>query len=81
MGGVVNQITISKLKQISTRELSDLMPVEISSDGTIIGVVVDKIIPSEVTTTVQCPNCKLVFEAKTNTDIKPFYFTMQRPKA
>lgn len=87
----MNQVTISEFKKLKAAEVTALAPVEILSDGTVIGTFrtpTDKQV-ANVTITVpqseyqdtgetQCPNCKFKYQLPKK-DNKPAYFSIQHP--
>jgi hypothetical protein len=83
----MNTIAISKLKQMKVAEIKEALPMEITSDGDVIGYlqveasVIHEIkeVPKPETRQTKCPNCKFVYTV-TEPDGKPPFFTMRHPK-
>ena len=73
----MNQIAIGKLKTMPVSAIRASMPVEITADGAVIGILQEKFTPRKAKT--KCPNCKLVYDY-TEPDGKPGFFSGKHPK-
>jgi hypothetical protein len=74
----MNSISISKFKLLSTAQIKELAPVEITADGDVIGVFSvngEKADTSQIPT--KCPNCKMVYKVSAPDNV-PFFFSLQR---
>ena len=77
MGGLkLNQVSVTKFKTLKVEDIKPLLPLEITADGEVIGVISGKEIKGEV----QCPNCKMKFNAENQREILPFFLSGKHPK-
>jgi len=87
----MNKLTITEFRKLKVPELNEIMPVEILSDGEVIGVFRKPDDKPEVTVTVsptatlyqdtgetQCPNCKFKYQLPKK-DNSPSPFSLQHP--
>ena len=72
----MKQLSISELKQLKVHELKELLPVEVTADGFVIGVFAKPDVAlSQVKT--KCPNCKMVYNIE-KPDGAPYFFSVNR---
>lgn len=82
----MNAISISTFKKMTVSEIKVAMPFKITADGDDVAVVAKEQIAAPVPTPVkvmgkvQCPNCKLTFDASKQNEIQPFFFSTKHPK-
>jgi len=84
----MGNISISTLKKMTVTEIKAAMPFKITADGDDVAVVAKEQIaalvpvptPVKVVGKIQCPNCKLTFDAAKQNEIQPFFFSTKHPK-
>jgi len=71
----MKQLSISELKKLKVSELREIIPCEITSDGTVIGVL--KREDAELQTgRTKCPNCKFEYDLPKQ-DNTPSFFSVK----
>jgi len=80
----MNEISISNLRKLGAEALEEMLPVAVTVDGKAIAVILsrmpeEKVVYREVGR-VQCPNCKLQFDASKQGEPQPYFFSSKHPK-